>query len=1005
MWHRQSGKRPFFKKTAAVSILGSILGFFLTGVLVLSNLVGIGYAATVSGHGVEGLTATTSSSDVSASSPSAGSINASVTGTAKSGCTAAASKSGNLTLQNTKSVEAELSFSYTPSVNGGTVTVDGTSRTAAGTFSKTLASNGSVVISLTSAVGASTTSISLTGIQLIADTTATTTFAIPENGSYTIKLGDTGETTTLTSSSPSAVSFTKSSSVSYTLTATAASGYRFFGWYKNTTSLVSQTSPTTLNNESNCTIAPRFIPSTAPVFLVGSNYHFDLPSALGDSSNSKIVLVGNGTLAAGNYTIPNGKTLLIPFDDAHTCYTDTPDVVYGSHATPTAFKTLTMAPNAKISVSNGGKISVSSKLCATGTGSGSWNGCPTGPGGRIVTSEGSSITLDSGAGLYCYGYISGSGSVTAKSGSTVYEALQFRCWRGGSATSGMTSGVFPMNQYYVQNIETKLTLQAGATEKVYTSVNMSSRAYPTSTTFIGSNAGLFRLTSGSLVKEYHGSTDRMSFRLNGTASIQELSVSLTITVKTSNYQNMPITNNIDLVIASGGAVTVNENIALLPSSCLTIESGASVTINSGKKIFVYDKDEWYGKYYAAPSCDIVPVGYSTVNGTTAKRNTNGSDLVDAKVDINGSLTVNGGFYTTAGGANVTSSEGTGKITYGTAATSSMPTHQQATQSGTSITKETISTTYAKLRNGSQFGTKEYEVNECDSSGTPTGEKETITVTSYTATANAPAGREFSFNCVEEGQEENYAEYGFWWHKHFGAYVEPPKHCTINFHFANETVTTIDYDLNDKQTIAFPSGPKKWRLSDNTFLISGNYNMPTSHAFIDALAENQIYDFYVFNGGWFGEYYYDLTDCETVSGIYQIEVGATLTQTTVYAGDYCRFDSDGKFAYGTDVYHNSADSKDYFIHKGIIEFGFGLFKIDYPLESVSYFYYNLLDGTIVKNAYFYVEKTNGYTVGGIDVLPGLYRFDSQGRMWYGNEILTDQTNFELITGDIEGGPTL
>ena len=38
-----------------------------------------------------------------------------------------------------------------------------------------------------------------------------------------------------------------------------------------------------------------------------------------------------------------------------------------------------------------------------------------------------------------------------------------------------------------------------------------------------------------------------------------------------------------------------------------------------------------------------------------------NDLKDAKIDINGTMTANGGVYTTAGGGNIISSKGTGQF--------------------------------------------------------------------------------------------------------------------------------------------------------------------------------------------------------------------------------------------------------------------------------------------------------------------------------------------------------
>ncbi|MBQ1342233.1 MAG: InlB B-repeat-containing protein, partial [Erysipelotrichaceae bacterium] len=319
--------------------------------------------------------------------------------------------------------------------------------------------------------------------------------------------------------------------------------------------------------------------------------------------------------------------------------------------------------------------------------------------------------LNSGAGLYCYGYISGMGTVRAKSGSTVYEAFQIRSWRGGSATSGMKDNsqkVFPIVQYYVQNIEVPITFERGASGKVYTSVNMSSRAYPASASFIGTG-GLFQLSSGSLTRSFDGPTDRTTYEVNGNLSVTNMSLSIpglplvgTLDLNTADYV-LPINSNITINIKSGNT-TINQDIALLPATVLTIGESANLSIANGKRVYVYDKDEWGP--YAADSAQLIVVGYSVANGTATKR-TNAS-MVDSIVDVNGTLNaVNGKIYTTASGASITSSLKSGKVII--TAGSETKTNQ-ATQSGTDITYVDIPIESAKLHNGDDSYTATAQAN-------------------------------------------------------------------------------------------------------------------------------------------------------------------------------------------------------------------------------------------------------------------------------------------------------
>ena len=90
------------------------------------------------------------------------------------------------------------------------------------------------------------------------------------------------------------------------------------------------------------------------------------------NKQDKITLTSDGSIS-GNYTIPTGITLLIPFDAAGTLYKETP-----AYTTKTeeqgAFKTLTMKDGACINVdgaiSVGGKhYTSSSQECCKTTGS------------------------------------------------------------------------------------------------------------------------------------------------------------------------------------------------------------------------------------------------------------------------------------------------------------------------------------------------------------------------------------------------------------------------------------------------------------------------------------------------------------------------------------------------------------------------------------------------------------------------------------------------------------
>ena len=609
-----------------------------------------------------------------------------VTGTAKAtkSCGTWSAKNSTLTITNNRSTPATLSFDYTISQKGSsTIQVDGTSVTAKGKFSTDLDSKAKVTVSIKSGKKEGEyATINLSNFLLVQKTEATTTF-LPagENGSYTVDGNPITEANTNTQSSTTA----------YNVAATPAQGYQFMDWYDvKKEKSISTSAKTALNIESDCTITARFTTSGPALFEIGGLVYDELANAItaarGETS-AIITLVGDGTIS-GSYTIPANVTLLIPFNAGKTCYKDEP---IGRITQPQAkpYKTLTMAEGSSITLENKAAISVGGQYYAAGGGQ---SGKMVGPYGYIKMKSGSAITVRSGASLYAWGFISGSGSVSVESGGSVYEWYQILDFRGGTATSKMDNKVFPFNQYAVQNIEVPLTLHAGANEKAYVAITANDDVKNSSISFIG-ESGMFKLNTGSrLTKAYDGSTDRMIYTIDGTAELNALSLKLAgMDVNSINYV-LPLTNNMTVDLNSGSKLTMNQTAALLPGVEVTIARNAELVVPSKQSMYIYDVDEW-GGYCGAGDKSFIPVGYAP--GKTYNRTE--KDLVDVKVDVNGKLTAIGSIYTTEKGANICSSEGTGKYVQEGNPGKETTTYQY-TQQNSDVTLHSIPITPAKLKN-------------------------------------------------------------------------------------------------------------------------------------------------------------------------------------------------------------------------------------------------------------------------------------------------------------------
>ena len=580
-----------------------------------------------------------------------------------------------LTITNKKSTTATLSFDYSIEQNSGKIQVDGTEVSSGASFTKELATNESVKVYIQSGSTSAATKITLTNVVLVSDVNATATFVPAENGTYTVD----GKLIT------EEYSNTQSSMTAYQVVATPAAGYQFMGWYGvSNEKYISTSAKAALNIENDCTITARFASKTAALFETGGQRFDDLGDAVSyaqANSQSKITLATDGSIS-GTYTIPAGITLLIPFDEAGTLYTDAPAAIRTTPASK-AFRTLTMSEGTSITVN--GAISLGGRYFAAGGGQ---QGRPVGDYGYIKMADNSSITVKNGGKLYAWGFISGSGSVLAESGATVYEFYQIADFRGGSASSGMGHGVFPFSQYFVQNIEVPLTLNAGANEQVYSGVYAMSTTYTTAINFIG-DTGMFKVESGSFTKDYDEKTDRLVFTVNGEAALNTLSLTLAgMDVNSASYV-LPITNNITINIQSGN-VTINQDAALLAGVQVNIAEGAGLTVANGKNIYFYDSDEWSSDNFVWGPCKFKSVAYAP--GKAYNRSNN--DLVDAKMDVNGNVTAIGAIYTTKGGADICSSNGTGKyIQQGTPGTATATYQYNAGSSAV-----TIPITAAKLHN-------------------------------------------------------------------------------------------------------------------------------------------------------------------------------------------------------------------------------------------------------------------------------------------------------------------
>ena len=416
------------------------------------------------------------------------------------------------------------------------------------------------------------------------------------------------------------------------------------------------------------------VDADAPVFGVEDMIFTDLAdactAALGSVSKS-VVVMKDGALPAGDYVIPAGVTLLVPFDEVKSLYRDDPvSIRDGKVSTRTPFRRLDLADGANLVVN--GELSVSAKHPANNT---SPRGAVGTQFGWLYLNTGSTVTVNNGGKLYAWGFVTGGGMVTAKNGSEVYELFQMTDFRGGNATLAMIAlrnpsedqyhNQFIINQYYVQNIESRLRIEAGAYEKVQAEL-LAGGALPSFVVnFIGpetdnaDDKSMFMLGEGAYLEKYYDTVhDKMEYTLGGgAAEIGSLKLSLSVYSIDSSEYLLPI-NNIDFTITDGAEMSTSNDIVFLPGSSVTVDEGSSLTVRDGGNIIMAAKDD-VSDYSRNNKPPCYPVIYSP--STNANKNRKWANTDETFINNNGTITVEEGgtLASTSPEAAMYSSEGEG----------------------------------------------------------------------------------------------------------------------------------------------------------------------------------------------------------------------------------------------------------------------------------------------------------------------------------------------------------
>ena len=476
------------------------------------------------------------------------------------------------------------------------------------------------------------------------------------------------------------------------------------------------------------------------VCRIGTTSYATLEAALAYANNKPdedvvIIMTNDYTLPAGYYTLPARATLIVPMSDEQETGYEIVNRVSNNSAAPTEyvqpieFRRLTFAYGVNMDVH--GTIELSGTQRASDDG---YAAMPHGAYGHLVMEEGSHMTLQNGSLLRAWGFMTGKGETDARRGSKVREQFQMGDWKGGSISFSMLADdrhVFPITQYFIQNVESPVKYHPGALLSTTTSVSanfgsIGITAMANDIVIVGVSGGdpaMFFMDQEAdaentwVRKWYDAEHDVQTYDVNSGAHIGSMVLDLgklgtqPLVMNSATFV-LPITNNMKIHLLSG-QMDFTQTTALLPGAEVEVDKESTVTIYTNDddlstlssfesqwrtyesdhsnwvadpsigeepvapekpilstgELFVYDADEWgnyakgkgdAGTKYTkvvkySPSWDGALVSGKPADGKPGVRNET-TKPGDATINVHGTFnTGQGAVYTTAGGANIFSS--------------------------------------------------------------------------------------------------------------------------------------------------------------------------------------------------------------------------------------------------------------------------------------------------------------------------------------------------------------
>lgn len=375
-----------------------------------------------------------------------------------------------------------------------------------------------------------------------------------------------------------------SAGTAVTLTAQPKDGCQFYGWVDDAGTFLSDRPEYEVSVNNDMTIRAEFASEGAYEARRGSTFYTSLTEALAANKKSDIFLLKDTTLTE-DAEIPSGVTLYIPYEEHYTTDYKNGGISNDDKITATPFRLLTV--NSGVTLTVNGTLRLGAEmgkktLCYQGHNNGVYGG---------VINEG---TITVNGTLDSWGLITGSGTVTAVGGGTVYEPFIVCDFAGGNNLKNLyQADAAPFKRYAMQNIQCALLLDSGSTLYgrgcLYGDSSYNEVAIP-----IVASGGLFQLADSATITRTYDPEQQVSafpgigrenWTVSGGMTFGALEMNVLGVQISTGKCGFPLPYNLSMTLKNG-SYNIPNHLRVMPGAALTVGRKATLTVDGS--LYVLD---------------------------------------------------------------------------------------------------------------------------------------------------------------------------------------------------------------------------------------------------------------------------------------------------------------------------------------------------------------------------------------------------------------------------------